>query len=109
MDAELPAFYPGVLEKAKKDIALLGMNTLGCHTPHFYGESFMPYVAQVRCVDIYHYMVTTKEDYHDVFAPDFVNLCVEKARAVALPRRDDPYLLGYLMTDCPIFTNFDAC
>ena len=85
------------------------MNTLGCHTPHFYGESFMPYVAQVRCVDIYHYMVTTKEDYHDVFAPDFVNLCVEKARAVALPRRDDPYLLGYLMTDCPIFTNFDAC
>ena len=32
VDAATPAFYPGVLEKAKKDIALLGMNTLGCHT-----------------------------------------------------------------------------
>ena len=29
-------------------------------------------------------------------------------RAVALPRTDDPYLLGYSMTDCPIFTNLDA-
>ena len=57
VDSETPAFYPGVLEKAKTDVALLGMNTLGCHTPHFYGESFMPYVAQVRCVDICHYMV----------------------------------------------------
>ena len=31
-----------------------------------------------------------------------------KARAVALPREDAPYLLGYSMTDCPIFTNLDA-
>ena len=84
------------------------MNTLGCHTPPFYGASFMPYVAQIRCVDICHYMVPTKEDYHDVFSPDFANLCEHKARAVALPRTDDPYLLGYSMTDCPIFTNLDA-
>ena len=55
------------------------MNTLGCHTPPFYGASFMPYVAQIRCVDICHYMVPTKEDYHDVFSPDFANLCEHKA------------------------------
>ena len=27
---------------------------------------------------------------------------------MALPRKNDPYLLGYSMTDCPIFTNLDA-
>ena len=53
-------------------------------------------------------MVPAKEDYHDVFSPDLANLCEHKARAVALPRKNDPYLLGYSMTDCPIFTNLDA-
>ena len=108
VEAEPDAFHRGVLAKAKKDLALLGMNTLGCHTPPFYGDSFMPYVGQFRCFDICHYMVPTKQDYPDVFAPEFVNLCDEKARAVALPHKDDPHLLGYSMIDCPIFTNLDA-
>ena len=40
VDAEMPAFYPGVLEKAKQDLALLGMTPFGCHTPPFYGDRF---------------------------------------------------------------------
>ena len=97
VDAATPAFYPGRSGEGKE-----GHRTTRHEHPR------LPYVAQIRCVDICHYMVPAKEDYHDVFSPDLANLCEHKARAVALPRKNDPYLLGYSMTDCPIFTNLDA-
>ena len=107
-DADVRDFFPGMWEKAKQDIARLGMNSLGCHTPPTYGASFMPYVAQVRFVDICHYMTPTKDEYLDVFADSFVQHCESTARDIVLPRKDDPFVLGYSMTDCPIFTNLDA-
>ena len=108
-DAAPEAFYPGLQEKVKRDVALLGLNTLGCHTDHrWYTERFIPYVKQVRFVNICHYMQPTAEEFHDVFAPEYQDHCAAVIEEHVVPYRDDPYLLGYSMTDCPIYTELEA-
>lgn len=103
------ALLPGFRDKVKRDIALLGANTLGCHSPQiYYPESFVSYVCQMRFVDICHYMTPTDDDFHDVFSDEFVTHCDARAREKVLPCKDDPFLLGYSMTDCPIWTDLDA-
>ncbi|MFC1560969.1 hypothetical protein ACFL4V_00675, partial [Candidatus Latescibacterota bacterium] len=44
----------------------------------------------------------------DVFAPEFEKLCDKTAQKIAAPYADDPMLLGYCMSDCPIFTDEDV-
>jgi hypothetical protein len=103
------AFIPGFTEKVKMDFALLGMNTLGIHSPtKYYKKSWVPYVKQMRFVDNSHYMNPNNDAFHDVFSLDFVKHCDLLAQKTVIPIKDDPYLLGYSMTDCPIFTDLDA-
>jgi hypothetical protein len=44
----------------------------------------------------------------DVFAPEFAAHCGRLAKQIAAPLQDDPFLLGYAMTDCPLFTEEDC-
>lgn len=107
--AAVDDFYPGFYEKVKHDFAMLGMNTLGIHSPtKYYPESWVPYVKQMRFVDNSHYMNPDFDAFHDVFSDDFVEHCDDLAGKIVEPVKDDPYLLGYSMTDCPIFTDLDA-
>ncbi len=97
------------ITKVKEDVQYIGWNTLGCHSSQrFYPESFMPYVKTLRFVNTQHYVEHTRDDFPDVFHEDFAGFCDRKAAEEAAPLKDDPYLLGYSMTDCPIFTNIDA-
>jgi len=41
-------------------------------------------------------------------APEFEALCDRCARELVEPLADDPFVLGFSMTDCPIFTDLDA-
>ncbi len=103
------AYLAGFRQKVRDDLSLLGWNTLGCHSPQrFYPESFVPYVCQMRFVDICHYMHSTEEDFWDVYSDAFVAHCDSRAKEIVLPRADDSFLLGYSMTDCPIWTDEDA-
>ncbi len=103
------SFYPGIRKKVETDLALLGLNTLGCHTDHrWYDRSFVPYVKQVRFVEICHYMTPGKEMFHDVFSDAYVAHCKVVADREVKPVADDPNVIGYSMTDCPIFTELDA-
>jgi agarase len=103
------AFLPAFRQKVRDDMALLGANTLGCHSPQsYYVQSFMPYVCQMRFVDICHYMTPTEKEFWDVFSQEFETHCDARARETVLQRVDDPYLLGYSMTDCPVWTDLDA-
>lgn len=107
--ADQEAFYPGLQKKVKRDLALLGMNTLGCHTDHkWYRERFVPYVKQVRFVHICHYMTYGREELPDVFEPAYRDYCREVVEREVKPCKDDPWLLGYSMTDCPVFTELEA-
>lgn len=101
----LAAFH----QKVAADIDQVGWNTLGCHSSNdYYERSFIPYVKTVRFVNIHHYQPHDAGDFPDVFSDDFVQYADSFARAEVLPRRNDPYLLGYYMTDCPILTETDA-
>lgn len=102
-------FHPAFEAKVKEDIQKMGWNTLGCHSSNdYYAQSFIPYVKTVRFVNIHHYQPHDASDFPDVFSSTFAAYCDSLAQAKVKPLADDPYLLGYFMTDCPILTEWDA-
>jgi len=102
-------FLEAFERKVRLDMAMLGMNTLGCHSPtHYYRTWRIPYIQTVRFVDICHWQTPTESDFRDVFAPTFEAHCEQLAREQVAPRAQDPYLIGYSTTDCPVFTDLDA-
>lgn len=104
-DAGREAFQAGFEAKLWKDMKAFGFTTLGIHSPtHDFTELRANDVVNVRMVDICHYMTPTADDFRDVFSDGFVRHCDERAREVAAPRKDDPRVLGYSLTDCPILT-----
>ncbi|MBM3748503.1 MAG: hypothetical protein FJW34_22220, partial [Acidobacteria bacterium] len=102
-------FLEGYRKKLRTDLEALGMNHLGVHSStRELPRGFVPYLHTARFVDICHYMTPTEREFHDVFAPEFEAHCDRVARAEVLPRADDAGLIGYFMTDGPIFTDLDA-
>ncbi len=63
----------------------------------------------VRFVDIPHWKPEIPDSHFlDVFSPEFAHHCDRLAKQVVVPVKDDPFLLGYSMTDCPLFTEEDC-
>ena len=89
----------------------LGFNTVGVHnqlrilnTP----QPKMAYMQPIRFVDIPHWKTDVPdENFWDIFSPEFEAHCDKLAKEIALPLKDDPYLLAYSMTDCSLFTEED--
>jgi len=102
-------FLEGFRKKLATDLAALGMNHLGVHSStRELPRGFAPYLHTARFVDICHYMTPAEREFHDAFAPEFEAHCDRVAQAEVLPRVDDAWLMGYFMTDGPIFTDLDA-
>ena len=88
-----------------------GFNTVGVHnalpivnTP----VPKVPYMRPIHFVNIPHWRGDVPdENFKDVFGGEFERHCDGLAKELALPAKDDPYLLGYSMTDCPLFTEED--
>ncbi len=89
-----------------------GFNTLGVHNSLDVlnaPEPFMPYVKPITFVDIPHWKQDVSDDnFVDVFSNDFAKHCDNMAAEHVTPLEDDPYLLGYAMTDCPLLTEEDC-
>ena len=89
-----------------------GFNTVGVHNSLQIlnqPSPAVPYLQPIRFVDIPHWKpVIPNENFVDVFTPDFSSHCDELARKFAAPVKNDPFLLGYTMTDCPLFTEEDC-
>lgn len=101
----MPAFY----EKVAADVEATGWNTFSCHNPdHLFGNVRVPYIPTVRFVDICHWMTPEDDDFLDVWSPEYLAHCESVARELVEPRAEDTYLLGYSMTDCPIWSDLDA-
>lgn len=89
----------------------LGFNTVGVHnslnivnqpTPD------MPYMQPIHFVNIPHWRTEIPDsNFQDVFSSDFARHCDRMAKEIAAPVKDDPYLVGYSMTDCPLLTEED--
>jgi hypothetical protein len=107
--SDVRQFAAGYAHKVREDLAALGMNTLGVHSSlRDLPPGSVPYVHTARFVDICHYMTPSESDFLDVFAPAFESHCDRVSQSEVLPRKDDAWLIGYFMTDCPIFTDQDA-
>ena len=105
------AWVSGYRSMASNDAAYLGLNTLGIHTdPGILTgvDPILPFVARFDPVDIPHYKVAAPEKFPDIFSLDFDRQCDSKARELVKPLANEPGVLGFSMTDCPIFTDEDA-
>ena len=89
-----------------------GFNTVGVHNAlHIVNspQPRIPYMRPIRFIDVPHWRPDVPdENFWDVFSPEFVQHCNQLAKEQAAPLKDDPYLLGYAMTDCPLFTEEDC-
>ncbi len=63
----------------------------------------------IHFVDIPHWKPEIPDsNFTDVLAEEFAQHCDRLAKELAAPAKDDPFLLGYAMTDCPLFTEEDC-
>ena len=63
----------------------------------------------IHFVDVPHWKPEIPDNnFKDVFSKEFARHCDRMARERAAPLKDDPFLLGYAMTDCPLFTEEDC-
>jgi len=87
-------------------------NTAGVHTdlPVInLPQPSMPYMQPIHFVDLPHWKPEIPDcNFMDVFSDGFAAHCDRLAKEIAAPARDDPFLLGYAMTDCPLFTEEDC-
>ena len=106
-----PEFYAALRAWFLEVSRQFGFNTAGVHT-HLptinRPRPEVPYMQPIRFVDVAHWKPEIPDsNFMDVFAPEFEQHCDRMAKDVALPVKDDPYLLGYSMTDCTMFTEED--
>ena len=87
-----------------------GFNTIGVHNALNLTnapKSVMPYMQPIKFIEIPHWKTDIPdENFLDVFDDAFALRCDRLAKENAHPR--DPFLLGYSMTDCPLFTEEDC-
>ena len=107
-----PGFQPALKAWFQETCRQYRFNTVGVHTdlpivntP----QPSMPYMQPIAFVDIPHWKDELSDDnFEDVFSTAFATRCDRLAQEIASPIKDDPFLLGYAMTDCPLFTEEDC-
>lgn len=108
-DVTDPAFQDGFVEKVLSDMKLFGMNTLGSHAPkEKFGKLEVPYVQSLFFARTAYWLVQSPKNFPDVWSETFATWCERRAKLAVLPRKDDPYLMGYIYTNVPILTDLDA-
>ncbi len=89
-----------------------GFNTAGVHTSLNTINNprpAIPYMQPIHFMQIPHWRSDIPDsNFKDMFSDEYAHECDRMAREIATAKRDDPYLLGYSMTDCPLFTEEDC-
>jgi len=111
-DLDSPGFPTALRDWFLQTCRQYGFNTVGVHAELAVAnrpEPAMPYMQPIHFVDIPHWQPDIP-DHHfvDVFSQEFATHCDRLAKQFAAPAKDDPFLLGYTMTDCPLFTEEDC-
>ena len=105
-------FAPAIKAWFLQTCCQYGFNTVGVHTALPIVNSpqpSMPYMQPIHFVDIPHWKPEIPDsNFKDVFSDEFTAHCDGMAKELAAPVRDDPFLLGYAMTDCPLLTEEDC-
>ena len=103
----------GFRNAALHDLKRLGINTLGIHTDAVMlteppGYACYPYVAEFTPLKLSHYLDPSPRTYMDVFSKEYANICEKTAKEMVAPYANDPMILGFCMSDCPLFTDGEA-
>lgn len=103
------AWKTGVRDLVRRQMGECGYNHIGVHNDlaAVAGLGF-PEIRSVQFVRIAHPAVATAADFPDVFAPGFERHCEALAERECAPHRDNPLVLGWAFTDCPILTEAEA-
>ncbi len=111
-DLEGPRFQPALKTWFLKACRDYGFNSAGVHNQLSIlniPQPSIPYMHAITFVDIPHWKQEVPDDsFVDVFSKVFWKRCDRIAREVALPAKNDPFLIAYAMTDCPLFTEEDC-
>jgi hypothetical protein len=103
-NAALRTWFMGIRDR-------LGFNTVGVHNSlNIFNkpQPEMAYMQPIHFVDLPHWKPNIPDsNFLDIFSPEFEQHCDRLAKEIALPIKDDPFLLGYSMTDCTLFTEED--
>lgn len=103
-------FAPALRDWFLKTCREWGFNTAGVHTSLQVinrPQATIPYMQPIKFVDIPHWKTEVPDsNFLDVFSDSFSEHCDLLAKELTAP--EDPYLLGYTMTDCPLFTEEDC-
>lgn len=107
-----PQFYQALLKWFYETCDDFGFNTLGVHNSLPFIKKSNPgmaYMQPIVFIDIPHWKTkVSDEEFVDVFSQKFINHADQVAKKVCLPVKDDPFLLGYAMTDCALLTHEDC-
>ena len=107
-----PKFSTSLRNWTLKTCQNYGFNSAGVHTDLKvlnHPAPKMPYMQPIHFVDIPHWKIAIPDSHFvDVFSDKFDQHCDHLAKKYALPKKNDPYLLGYSMTDCTLFTEEDC-
>ena len=107
-----PGFPAALKSWVLKTCGEYGFNTVGVHNALEVmnrPQPSLPYMLPITFVDIPHWKTDVPdEDFVDVFSPEFARHCDRLGAEIAGPAKNDPLLLGYSMTDCPLFTEEDC-
>ncbi|MCZ6675143.1 MAG: twin-arginine translocation signal domain-containing protein, partial [Verrucomicrobia bacterium] len=105
-------FFPALRDWVLQACEEYGFNTIGVHNELRVLNNpspKVPYMQPFRVISIPHWWnEIPDENFVDVFEKHFEVACDKLAKEVVVPVRDDPYLLGYSMNDCPLFTEEDC-
>ncbi|MCM8532077.1 MAG: hypothetical protein NE330_13020 [Lentisphaeraceae bacterium] len=107
-----PAFKQSLKKWFHKTCGEFGFNTVGVHNDLKLvnkPKPSMAYMQPIKFIDTPHWKnEVPDENFADVFSDEFIVNADKLAQKVCLPVKDDPYLLGYSMTDCTLFTHEDC-
>ncbi|MEO1527483.1 MAG: hypothetical protein AAFX06_18805 [Planctomycetota bacterium] len=105
-------FKPALRKWFLKTCDEYGFNTVGVHNDLSIvnrPKPTMAYTQPFKVLEIPHWRSNVvDENFRDVFSNEFESLCDETAQRIAAPVASDPFLIGYTMTDCPLFTEEDC-
>ena len=105
-------FKPALQKWFLRTCENLGFNTVGVHNDLSvinHEGARLPYIQNIEFVVIPHYSNEVKEsDFIDVFSSGFASHCDSLASEISAQVKNDPFLIGYAMTDCPLLTEEDC-
>ena len=104
-------FFPAIRKWFFQTCEDYGFNTVGVHNSLSITNQpkpQLPYLQPIKFVETPHWKTDIPdENFVDVFSDEFSAHCDRLAKETASPLRDDPFLVGYSMTDCTMFTEED--